>query len=180
MKTANVSLVLSLMIFGNSFIGQSGTKQSNQGGHLIFRAVPTKHVFAKGEDIAYMLTIRNVSVDPVFVSTLASGEFVDFKICGPGGEEVRWKGRGRIDSKTYSPSDFAVLKSQEQETATRIISVKNDQGFIIDKPGRYTVTAEYSLSPPEYFAPLAGGAKIPSGTFRARVTDFCVESCVSN
>ncbi len=112
------------------------------------------------------------------MSRLKGDEFVDFSIIGPDGKEVPWHGKGRIDSKGYSPSDFAVLERYQEISAKRIISLKDGAGFVFDKPGQYSVTAEYSLEPPEYFAPFAGETKIPTGSFRSDKAAFCIEACI--
>jgi hypothetical protein len=112
------------------------------------------------------------------VSRLTGDEFVDFSVIGPEGKEVRRRGKGRIDSRAYSPSDFAVLERYQEISAKRIISLKGGAGFVFDKPGQYSVTAEYSLEPPEYFAPFAGQTKIPTGSFRSAKATFCIEACI--
>src|SRR5262249_24075907 len=81
-------------------------------------------------------------------------------------------------SKSYSPSDFAVLRTGEEVKAKRIISLKNGQGYIFRKPGQYSVVAEYSLGPPEYFAPFAAKTKVPTGSFRSTKAAFCIEACI--
>lgn len=112
------------------------------------------------------------------MSNLRSDEFVDFKVFGPDGKEVPWRGKSRIASKEYSPSDFAVLEGYQEISAKRVISLKDGAGFVFDKPGQYSVTAEYSLEPPEYFAPFAGKTKVPAGSFRSEKAAFCVEACI--
>jgi hypothetical protein len=145
---------------------------------LVFEAIPAKQIVTRGEAVVLDLYIRNRSAGSIFVSRLKGDEFVDFSIIGPDGKEVPWRGKGRIDSKEYSPSDFAVLERYEEITSRKIISLEDGAGFVFDKPGQYSVTAEYSLGPPEYFAPFAGKAKIPTGSFRSMKTAFCTEVCV--
>lgn len=111
------------------------------------------------------------------MSRLIREEFVDFNISGPDGKEVPWRGKGRIDSKSYSPSNFIVLKTGEQIRTRRTISLKNGQGYVFHSASQYSVTAEYSLGPPEYFAPFAGDAKVPAGTFGSVRATFCIEIC---
>src|ERR1700687_1433935 len=45
---------------------------------------------------------------------------------------------------------------------------------------RHVVASPHTddLGPPEYFAPFAGEAKIPTGSFRSMKTAFCIEACV--
>jgi len=144
---------------------------------LSFRAVPKRHIFNHAEDVILLFSIQNNSSDPVFVSRLKGNDFVDIKLLGPDGKEVPWRGSGRIDSKNYSASDFVVLKTHEIVHASRTISPKDGTGFVFKEPGRYTVQAEYSLAPPEYFASLAGSAKIPAESFASPVSTFCIETC---
>jgi hypothetical protein len=145
---------------------------------LVFEAIPPKQLLTRGEAVVLVLTIRNRSEGPICVSRLKGDEFVDFSIIGPDGKEVPWRGKGRIDSREYSPSDFAVIERYQEISAKRIISLKDGAGFVFDKPGQYSVTAEYSLGPPEYFAPFAGETKIPTGSFRSTKAAFCIEACI--
>jgi hypothetical protein len=176
MKTPIFLLLLFLSVTVRT-TGQAPVGEPVKRPALVFRAHPTKHLFAEHEDVVFSLSIRNESARPVFVSRLVHDEFVDFKISGPHGKEVAWRGKRRIDSKSYSPPDFAVLRTGEKVSAKRTISMKDGQGFVFSKPGQYSVTAEYSLGPPEYFAPFAGEAKIPAGSFRSVSAMFCVELC---
>ena len=127
--------------------------------------------------MVFSVSIRNQSAGPIFVSRLLDEEFVDFNVSGPDGKEVPWRGKGRIDSRSYSPSDFTVLKGGDQIKARRTISLKNGQGYVFHGTGQYSVRAEYSLGPPEYFAPFAGDAKVPAGTFGSVKATFCIETC---
>ena len=144
---------------------------------LCFWADPKTQLFVQGEPVVLVLSIYNGSAEPIFVSRPKSDEFLDFKIIGPDGKEVSWRGKGRIAAREYSPSDFAVLESYHQISAPRTISPKGGAGFVFDKPGQYSVTAEYSLEPPEYFVPFAGKTKMPTGSFRYQ-TAFCIEACI--
>lgn len=144
---------------------------------LTFRASPIKHIFSRQEEIAVRFILRNDSPYAVFVSRKMYGEFVDLTVFGPTGQKVGWRGSGRIDSKAYSAQDFAVLKTGESVSQEAVVSLKHGVGFMIDKPGRYRMRAEYSLGPPAYFAPFARDAKVPEGAFRAQAVTFCVEAC---
>jgi hypothetical protein len=145
---------------------------------LVFEALPSRQLLERGEAVVFVLYLRNLSEGPIFVSRLTGDEFVDFSVIGPDGKEVPWRGKGRIDSKRYSPSDFAVLERYQEISAKRIISLKDGAGFVFDKPGQYSATAEYSLEPPDYFAPFAGETKIPTGSFRSTKAAFCIEACI--
>jgi hypothetical protein len=180
MKTICLHSLLWLVVFGVGVTDCATGKQATESTAVIFRAVPTKRLFKPGEDIVLVLSIQNNSTDPVFVSRLAGDEFVDLKLTGPDGKEVPWQGKRIIDSKSYSPSDFVVLKRGERVSARRTISAKDGHGFVIERSGRYSATAQYSLEPPEYFAPLAGKAKIPPGSLVSRLAIFCFTTCDSD
>jgi hypothetical protein len=145
---------------------------------LAFEALPARQLLTRGEDVVLVLYLRNLSEEPIFVSRLKGDEFVDLNVIGPEGKEVPWRGKGRIASKEYSPSDFAVLERHQEISAKRIISLKDGVGFVFDKPGQYSVTTEFSLEPPEYFAPFAGETKIPTGSYRSTKAAFCIEACI--
>jgi hypothetical protein len=158
--------------------GASGQAPSKTPPGLVLEALPSRQLLARGEAVVLVLYLRNLSEGPIFVSRLTGDEFVDFSVVGPDGNEVPWWGKRRIDSKEYSRSDFAVLARYEEISAKRIISLKDGAGFVFDKPGQYSVTAKYSLEPPEYFAPFAGETKIPAGSFRSTKAAFCIEACI--
>ncbi len=128
--------------------------------------------------MVFALEIYNGSEEPIFVSRLKGNELVKFSVIGPDGKDVPWQGEGRTDYKANSASDFAVLQPYHLVTVDRIISLKDGAGFVFDKPGQYSVTAEYSQGPAQSFAPSAGEAKVPTGSFRSSKTAFCIEVCV--
>jgi hypothetical protein len=78
---------------------------------LTFQVSPIKHTFSRHEEIVLRFKLRNDALYHVFVSRKMFSEFVDLTILGPTGKEASWGGSGRIDSKGYSPEDFAVLKT---------------------------------------------------------------------
>jgi hypothetical protein len=176
----SLTRLIQLLFFAGVSFGQTPTRELAKRPALEFQARPAKPAFARGEAVIFILSIRNESARPVFVSRLRNDEFVDFKVYGPNGKETEWRGNGRIDSKSYSSSDFVVLKAGETVRARRTLSLKDGLGFVIAKPGRYSVAAEYSLEPPEYFAPLAGNAAIPTGTFASHKATFCMATCGLN
>lgn len=145
---------------------------------LVFDATPAKQLLARGEPVVLDLRIYNWSERPLFVSRLNDDEFLDFNVFGPDGKELPRQGKGRTDAKGYSPSDFAVLEKYTEIRIQRTISLRDGAGFVFDKPGQYTVTAEYTPGPPEQFAPFAGEAKIPTGSFHSTKAAFCIEVCV--
>jgi len=173
----------SLFLLSSSFVLAGGTRAQTSEmpetpSVLAFEALPARQLLTRGEDVVLVLCVRNLSKKPIFVSRLKGDEFVDFSVIGPDGKEVPWRGEGRIASKEYSPSDFAVLERYQEISAKRIISLKDGAGFVFDNPGQYSVTAEYSLEPPEYFAPFAGETKIPTGSYRSTKAAFCIEACI--
>ena len=143
---------------------------------LCFSALPKTQLFRQGEPVIVVLSIYTRSAKPIFVSRLTDGEFVKLSVIGPDGKEL--PRQGRMSSRAHSPSDFAMLETYHEISATRIISLKDGAGFVFDKPGQYVVTAEYSLGPPEPFAPFAGETTIPTGTFRSTKAAFCIEACI--
>ena len=144
---------------------------------LTFQAIPIKHLFKRGEPIVLVLSIKNNLPASAFVSSLKEQEFVDISLLGPDGKGVPWKGTGRIETKQYSPAEFTTLKPGETIHASWTISLNHKSGFIFKQVGRYRLAAKYSLAPPEYFAPFAGTAKIPDGSFSSLASTFCIETC---
>jgi hypothetical protein len=144
---------------------------------LYFYSSPTKQLFSLGEIVVTDLEFWSRSEQPLYVSRLQNGAFVTFKVTGPDGHEVPWQG-GRADAKQYSPSAFTVLKQYTQIKANRIISLKDGDGFAFNKPGQYSLTAEFSMDPSNRFAEAAGQAKPPVGTFQSKAS-FCIEACIS-
>jgi len=145
---------------------------------LYFWIDHSKQFFSLGEPVLIGLQLYSRSEQPILVSRLWGDEFVSFKLVGPDGKEVPWQGEARAGSKGYSPSDFAVLGQYKQINANRTISLKNRRGFVFDRPGQYTLTAEFSMGSPESFAPFAGQAKPPMGSFHSTKLAFCVEACI--
>jgi hypothetical protein len=144
---------------------------------LYFSAHPTKQLFSLGENVVTDLEFWSRSEQPLYVSRLQNGAFVTFKVTGPDGHEVSWQG-GRADAKQYSPSDFTVLEQYTQIKANRTISLKDGEGFAFNKPGQYSLTAEFSMDPSNRFAEAAGQAKPPVGTFQSKAS-FCIEACIT-
>ena len=102
---------------------------------------------------------------------------MSFKVIGPDGNEVPWQVVTRAGFKEHSPSDFTVLGQYKQISASRVISLKDGAGFVFDKPGQYSLAAEFTMGPPGKFAPFEVQAKAPMGSFHAKVA-FCIEACI--
>lgn len=145
---------------------------------LYFWAAPSKQLFSLGESVEIVLRLYSRSEQPILVSRLQGDEFVTFKVIGPDGNEVPWRGEARADVRKYSSSDFTSLGQYKEISANRIISLKDGTGFVFNKPGQYTLTAEFSMGPSESFAPFADQAKPAMGTFHSTKVAFCIEACI--
>ena len=176
---ASVFLFLSSLLSSQGTWGQAPVT-SAKTPELYFWAAPPKQLFSLGESVVMVLRLYSRNEQPILVSRLQRDEFVSFKAIGPDGNEVLWHGEARADDKGYSPSDFTVLGQYKEISANRIISLKDGAGFVFDKPGQYTLTAEFSMGPPEKFAAFTGQAKTPIGSFSFHSTKvaFCIEACI--
>jgi hypothetical protein len=145
---------------------------------LYFSASPRAQLVAQGEPVILVLEIYSRSEEPIFASRLSDGDFVEFKVIGPDGKEVPWRGERRSNSSAHTLSDFVVLEQYHEISAKRTISFKDGAGFVFDKPGQYSVAAEYSLGPPETLAQFAGETRIRAGILRSTKAAFCIEACV--
>jgi hypothetical protein len=145
---------------------------------LYFYTLPSKQLFSLGESVVIVLQLYSRSEQPILVSRLQGDEFVSFKVIGPDGNEVPWQGEARAGTKGYSSSDFIVLGQFKAISANRIISLKDGAGFVFDKAGQYSLTAEFSMDTPGGFAPFAGQAKAPTGSFHSTKLAFCIEACI--
>jgi hypothetical protein len=138
----------------------------------------SKQFFSLGEPVVIALQLYSRSEQPLLISHLWGDEFVSFKLIGPDGNEVSWQGKPRAGSKRYSPSDFTVLGQYKEIDASRTISLKDGTGFAFDKPGQYSLTAEFSMEPTEVFAPFSGQANPAVGSFHSTKLAFCIEACI--
>jgi hypothetical protein len=180
---ANWCVKISLFLLFSSLVLASGTRGQAPATPvtepaLFFWARPQTQLIAKGEPVILVLSLYTSSAEPIFVSRLTGDEFVDLTVIGPDGKEVPLRSNGRLVSREYAPADFAVLETYHEISAKRIISLRDGAGFIFDKLGQYSFTAEYSLGPPEYFAPFVGKTRIPTGTFQSTKAAFCIEACI--
>ena len=173
----------SVFLFSSSLVCSQGTwgqapVTPTTTPELSFWIDHSKQFFSLGEPVVIVLQLYSLSEQPILVSRLWGDEFVSFKLIGPDGNEVPWQGEARAGSKGYSPSDFTVLGQYRQIDANRTISLRDGAGFVFEKPGQYTLTAEFSMGPPENFAPFAGQAKPPMGSFHSTKLAFCIEACI--
>jgi hypothetical protein len=171
--------VFLLSLFGVSSQGTWGQAPvaSVTTPELYFHALPPKQLFWRGETVVIELQLYSRSEQPLLVSRMLGDEFVSFKVIGPDGNEVPWQGETRAGFKEHSPSDFTVLGQYKQISAKRIISLKDGVGLVFDKPGQYSLTAEFSMGPAGKFAPFEVQAKTPMGSFHAKEA-FCIEACI--
>ncbi len=172
----SVFLYLSCLVCSQATWGQAPA-ESAKTPELYFYALPSKQLFWRGEAVVIELQLYSRSEQPLLVSRMLGDEFVSFKVIGPDGNEVPWQGETRASFKEHSPSDFTALGQYKQISANRIISLKDGVGFVFDKPGQYSLTAEFSMGPPGKFAPFEVQAKTPMGSFHAKVL-FCIEACI--
>jgi len=173
----------SVFLFSSTLVSSQGTSgqapvTSAKTPELYFYTHPSKQLFSQRESVVIALQLYSRSEQPILVSRLWGDEFVSFKLIGPDGNEVPWQGEARAVTKGYSPSDFTVLGQYNEIDANRTISLKDEAGFAFDKPGQYSLTAEFSMGPPENFAPFAGQAKPPVGSFHSTKLAFCIEACI--
>jgi hypothetical protein len=174
---ASVFLFLSSLVSSQATWGQAPVASATTP-ELYFWAAPSKQLFSLGETVVIVLRLYSRNENPILVSRLQGDEFVSFKVFGPEGNEVPWQGRPQAGSKGYSPSDFTVLEQYKQISGNKIISLKNGAGFVFDKPGQYSITAEFSMDPQDRFASFAGQAKTPTGSFHSTKVAFCIEACI--
>lgn len=144
---------------------------------LYLYALPSKQLFWRGETVVIELQLYSRSEQTLLVSRTLGDEFVSFKVLGPDGNEVPWQGETRASLEEHSLSDFTLLGQYKQISANRIISLKDQEGFAFDKPGQYSLTAEFSMGRPGKFAPFEVEAEAPRGSFHAKVA-FCIEACI--
>jgi len=172
----SVFLFLSCLVCSQAAWGQAPV-ESAKTPELYFYTLPSKQLFWRGEAVVIKLQLYSRPEQPLLVSRMLGDEFVSFKVIGPDGNEVPWQGETRASFKEPSASDFTALGQYKQISADRIISLKDGVGFVFDKPGQYTLTVEFSMGPPGKFAPFEVQAKIPMGSFHAKVA-FCIEACI--
>ena len=145
---------------------------------LYFYTNPVKQLFWVGEPVVLGLELYSRLEQPVLVAPLQNNEFVQFKLVGPDGNEVPWKGKAPGRASAYSSSDFKVLDQYNAVKAERTLSLKDGTGFTFNQPGQYTLTAVFSMGQPEHFTPFAGRAKPVVGSVRSSKLAFCIEACI--
>jgi len=135
-------------------------------------------MYSHGETVVLDLRLYNASAESAFVGRPQRDDFVRVKITGPDGNAIPWRGSETAESAAPSSSDFTVLEKYHEISAKRVLSLKDGAGFAFDKPGQYTITAEYFLGPTGSFESFAGQTKIVAGPLRSTKAEFCIEACI--
>jgi len=131
-----------------------------------------------GEPVEIGLELYSRFEQPILVSRLQGNEFVKFKLVGPDGSEIRWQERAGERTHAYKASDFTTLGQYQAVSASRTISLQDGTGFSLNKPGEYTLIAEFSMARGENLAPFESQAKAAKGSFRSSKLVFCIEACI--
>jgi hypothetical protein len=169
-------LLLPFLLIASGARGQSSA-MAEAPCQPCFEVRAETQLFGEGQPVTLEISLYNGSAEPLFVGNLKGNGFVNFKITGPDGKEVLWRGEAPIASRKYSFSDFTVLPSYKEISEKRTISLEDGAGFVFDKVGEYSVTAEYSAGPLEEVARFAGETKVPADPFDSK-TKFCIEGCI--
>jgi len=155
----------------------SGTSQAQKPAlspttNLSFRINPLKTRYVSGEDIMLRFTIRNASDHPILaIRGAALHDFTSLDVRDGQGKQMSWV--GKVASIQYPDDFFVRLKPGESTTFTAIISSEHS-GYVMKRPGTYRIRAIFSLSPPDYFKPVAGNAAIPDYNVLSNWTELTV------
>lgn len=132
-------------------------------------ARPAQAGFPSGGPITYLVSVKNVSGQKLFVSRhLVLGSFLFAEIKDREGRP-RACG-GRIYSRTYSVSEFALLGPGSELHAEVNLACTEGGGRGLE-PGSYTARVCYSVEK-EYFSSLLKGYPIAGGPQCSRTTRF--------
>jgi len=172
--TLLLSVFICLLTGGLAGSDEDSSAEPTAGNpDLSFSIEPIKPVFRVGEGVVFRFRLKNVSSRRLFVSRyMPIGDFVTLQLMGPDGKEVPWS--GKIRSVEYNKDAFLMLNPGQEVSTSHTISIHDREGFLINKPGRYTIHAEYDLGPPEYFANVAPKGSIPEGPFSAPTVHFTI------
>lgn len=153
--------ILLVLVLSGIFAKSQAAKA---GSDLLFVIKPVQHAFDQGTDVELEFSLRNVSQRPVLATRQASlHDLVYLEVVDEAGKQVTW--HGKIPSRAY-PASFWVILQPGQSTTFRAV-ISSDDGYDLKKPGTYRVRAEFSISPKEYFAPVADNAVIPDKPVRS-------------
>jgi hypothetical protein len=163
-KLSKVALLCcAVSVFARSEAPTAGTTHKPLRSLVSFTAEPVKPTFVLGEPIVFSFKLTNRSGERILAAKCPYNRFATVNLYSRDGKQVEWHGGGKILSEGYSPDDFVILAPGESTTCRATISIDRDRGYRITRSGEYCATAEYSMGPPEYFAPAAKGALVASG-----------------
>ncbi len=129
-------------------------------GGLTLRIRPLAPVYHVGENISLEFSLKNDSSQMMLATkTALLHELTYLDVITEAGRRVGWK--GRLSEKQYSQDAFVILRPGQAVVFQAVICYAGGEGYRMQKVGTYRVQAEFSLSPREYFAPVAKGAVIP-------------------
>jgi hypothetical protein len=127
---------------------------------LVFHIKPVTTVLDVGSDIALDFSLKNNSHNRILATREASlHDLIYMDVVDERGRRIEW--RGKVSNRRYPSNFFIVLQPGESISFRSTISFSNGEGYALQKPGAYRISASFSLSPKEYFAPVAQGATIP-------------------
>ncbi len=153
-------LILSIVASSNERVawGQAPARFATTPELYGFMVAPSKQFYSLGETVASCRCALTVNRNRrLLVNRRWGEEFVRFRLLGPDGNEVPWQSKaGGIPQANTPPLISTVHWGNIRKShANRIISAEKDgTGFVFEKPGQYTLTAEFSMGPPENFAPF--------------------------
>lgn len=157
------------------------TSRPNEPHDLVFVAKPTKQVFATGEAIEFIFSIENKGgASAVVASHFSLTQNLSLEIRDSRGTLTKWC--GHIASQFDSPDAFRDLPAGESRTSKIVVSCINKNepgqawGYLVDKPGKYTVVASYFLpQPSSFFKKLFPRARVDRGPIRADAVEIEVK-----
>lgn len=135
----------------------------------------TKSSFKRGEDVAVVLKITNISKNRILVTRRAFLKQVTlFEVLNEKGGQVDWK--GVIPSVRSKRQSFTVLNPGQFVTFKALLwSPFSEVGYKLIRKGNYRLRAEYGLSPPEYYAPIDPTAKVSRKTAVSKWINIRIE-----
>jgi hypothetical protein len=142
--------------------GQSGSAKPLQ-----FIAKPSKTVFRVGEKIEFIVTLTNVSNEPILVSrSFRMRSFLGADITGPIGKVnvCRYLGDAPPEEK-----ELAILQPRASVTAkvslacVPFCSERSHECYDFSSPGRYTISLKYFFSVPKDWVKLKERANYYAG-----------------
>jgi len=174
MKIKNIAF-LGIVILSSQFsTGAQDQLAIPEKPALVLVAKPTKLIYAKGEQVEFNFTLRNVSSNALIVARrLQLTLNVELKISDAQDKPVEWCGR-IADQLVPLQSRYVSLSPGESVRAKLVVSCENKDdrtrawGYILHAPGKYVVKATYRLpQPKEYFEKLFPNTHVVRGPILA-------------